>query len=267
MARPPKYKCNESYFNSINTSNKAYLLGFIWADGSVSLRAGLSFSIKKNDISILEFIKKELESDAPIKHFTIKGNDYVRFAINRISLSKDLISLGLGSNKSKNNAPIPAIKKDLLSHFLRGLFDGDGSIWLGSGYKASFTGGYDFLVWLKSLLLEFDICTNEKIRLRYEGNYNSCMIDISHRKNIEQLKRILYADANFYLDRKHKLFSDAEQIYDGIDKNDWKLNGLGSEIKALLDKGLYPKEISNVLGISFGSARYKVKQIKDGKLC
>lgn len=251
VGRKPKYKCNIDYFNKIDTPNKAYVLGFIWADGYVSKSNGLVIAISRNDIEVLEFIKAELGTDASIKSFKDK---YVRFSINRIQIYQSLVKLGLGRNKSKNNTPIPEISSDLLPHFLRGFFDGDGSIWISDGYRASFTKGYNFLLWLKKCLLTYGIVSGN-IRLRWKDNFNGCSMDVTNRSNIEKLYNLLYTDSNFSLFRKEKLFLDAIDHYKKIDTQNWRLNGEGASIKELLDSGLYATEISKRLNINFNRVK------------
>ena len=264
MARPAKYKCNEHYFQQILTSNQAYILGFIWADGSLSRRSGLSISIKESDIEILEFIRKELSSDCPISIYTIRSNSYARLCINRVNIYESLLQLGLGKNKSQNNAPIPSFSESLFPHFLRGLFDGDGSIWFNGGYRANFSGGYDFLVWLKARLENQGIKCNSKIKSRIKGNLNGCSLDITGRENIKNLGRFMYNDNEFRLTRKFELFEKAESLYRHRNNENWKLNGEGKAIKELLDSGLYPTEMSRKLNIGLRRTRRISDIIRQG---
>ena len=59
---------NENYFNVIDTPNKAYVLGWIVSDGYVS-KNKLVFGLK--DLEILEFIKKELDSNHKISESSV----------------------------------------------------------------------------------------------------------------------------------------------------------------------------------------------------
>jgi intein/homing endonuclease len=129
MARPKTYQINEEYFNSPLTERGAYLLGLIMSDGHLNYDYGyFQYVCSKRDISILEFIKTELESTHPIKksrevyvRYSITNKQLVRNIINKYSLPH--------SNKSQNNINIPhQLNATLIPHFLRGFFDGDGSI-------------------------------------------------------------------------------------------------------------------------------------------
>jgi hypothetical protein len=264
MARPSTYNCNENYFNNIRSQNQAYVLGFIWADGSVNKRSGLGITLKTDDQEVLEFIRKQLQSDAPIRPQIVQGREYSRLSINRLTLTEALLKLGLTSNKSQNNAQIPNINPALIRHFLRGLFDGDGSIWENTGFRANFSGGYNFLVWVRSILKQHTIECNP-IRLRYKNNLNSCSLVITGRKNIDKLRILLYSNSKFHLKRKFDRFEQARLHYANDDTSNWQLNGTKFAVKKLLEKGMFPTEISKNLNISLGSARYMVTQIRNDK--
>ena len=118
MGRPPFYTVNEKYFNKVSNYKSAYILGFIYADGSVQDRTGLSVCIHKRDLEILEFIRTELKSNHLIKEF---NGDYIRVVINRKEIIKDLRFFGIPKNKN-NNIELPDIDNSLMSYFLLGYF-------------------------------------------------------------------------------------------------------------------------------------------------
>ena len=64
------YFYDEEYFKNINTSEKAYWVGFIAADGNIYRREGhmglISISVKDNDIELLENFQQELKTTKPI---------------------------------------------------------------------------------------------------------------------------------------------------------------------------------------------------------
>ena len=66
-----KYELNENYFKEINDPNKAYILGFIYADGSINRKNNqLTITIKKDDEEILLNIISEIYlCDRPIKYY------------------------------------------------------------------------------------------------------------------------------------------------------------------------------------------------------
>jgi hypothetical protein len=119
-----KHKINELFFETW-TSNMAYILGFITADGNVS-KNSLRIKIHKNDIEILEFIKSNL-GGGPIR---ISKENYIIADFNSIKLIESLKLYEVVPNKTaklKLNFDIPEI---YIRDYIRGLFDGDGCVWL-----------------------------------------------------------------------------------------------------------------------------------------
>ncbi len=127
------------YFKEINTAEKAYWLGVICADGWIS-RANKTKDLVDNKIGlvlkdeehIIKF-KKAIKSEhkiSKIQSFDKRTNKiYTRFGIQVTSKDfvKYLINQGITKNKSYV-CEFPKIPSTLESHFLRGLYDGDGGI-------------------------------------------------------------------------------------------------------------------------------------------
>jgi hypothetical protein len=130
-------KINENYFDNIDTPNKAYILGWVLSDGYVS-KNKLVFGIK--DLEILEFIKNEMGSEHKISETFVFDNrtnktyQQYRLQICSKKISESLNKLGVYQSKSFT-VDLPKIKKELYSHLLRGLFDGDG--YIGEGKNSS----------------------------------------------------------------------------------------------------------------------------------
>ena len=130
-----KYICNNSYFENIDTQEKAYWLGFIYADGYIGKnnnngRFGISLSTE--DIDHLYKFKESIESSHPINKYRVSsgykiGAEYCRIIICEEKLVNDLIKQGCVYNKTNILSP-PNIDKKLRRHFIRGYMDGDGSI-------------------------------------------------------------------------------------------------------------------------------------------
>ena len=134
MGRPITYVLNENVFTNIDTEEKAYWFGFIFADGSISVSCTkqhiLQIKLKADESFFLEMFREFMETDRPIK-FGESENRFgkVKFCYISISSKKivdDLIKNGLQFRKS-NIAIFPNIKEDLIRHFIRGYIDGDGS--------------------------------------------------------------------------------------------------------------------------------------------
>jgi hypothetical protein len=133
-----KYKVDDTVFENIDNEEKAYWLGFILADGSIQIRKNtgqhlLKISLAIKDKEHLIKFKTFIKTQIPIKEYLVGNglNDNKSKSCEIIIYNKkivqDLIKLGIGPKKSFN-VKIPTIKKSLLSHLIRGIWDGDGSV-------------------------------------------------------------------------------------------------------------------------------------------
>lgn len=127
-------KYNERYFEVIDSSDKAYFLGLLAADGNVSPRlTAVRIALKANDQGILEKFREFLGEDAPELKMKYSKNKGVVSApqkilcLSRVTMVQDLITHGITPNKSKT-LKIKNSFQGFERDFLRGVWDGDGSI-------------------------------------------------------------------------------------------------------------------------------------------
>jgi len=133
-----KYKVDHDYFKKIDSEYKAYILGFIYADGCISQPVGnrqLNFRIGVQEED--SYVLNELSSNAAGGQMhTVKTPSSVsrgykpQVCVNISSnvLGQDLIDLGCGIRKSRDGMKFPEITVSMIPHFIRGFMDGDGSI-------------------------------------------------------------------------------------------------------------------------------------------
>ena len=132
-----KHKINESYFSKIDTPNKAYILGFFMADvciGKTTKRQTFANRIMLNvsykDRSMLESMLQEFDSDIKIEDYIPKGSYSAsmmsRFIINSMSMCKDLAMYSVVERRTPLKCIPDNLSNEMLPHFIRGLFDGDG---------------------------------------------------------------------------------------------------------------------------------------------
>ena len=196
------YKINESYFDKIK-KNQAYILGWLYTDGCIRLVPKKSFRVELNKIdkSILDFIKMELNSDAPLAK-TSKNSIVFNSCNNKIC--DDLIKIGLSPNKSKT-IKFPFIEEKYIPYFILGCIEGDGSVYI-TKRKAiglSFTSGSkDFI---ESILFYLNKVTgkNRKIKTTKLNNY---FFNFNSNEDIFNIFNYLYNDVDFCLPRKFLKF-------------------------------------------------------------
>ena len=147
----------EDFFEKINSPEKAYVLGLIMTDGYIIRDySGFGIQLTKTDGYLLKKIAliigarqgvSKIVCDARRKTIP-NARDMTRLSVYNRKIAEDLKMLGVIKNKSKNLRYNKCVPKKYLSHFFRGLIDGDGCIGIGKRYKsiccslASASGGF-----------------------------------------------------------------------------------------------------------------------------
>lgn len=198
-----KYKVNHNYFCKIDDQDKAYILGFLFADGYNNEENGyIQIILHHKDVEILEFIKSKLCPDKPI-YDIIKSNEkqYKSLCIYSKQISKDLSNLGCVQNKTFK-ITFPNIPEEYVSHFVRGYVDGDGYI---TYNMFEVVGTELFVLHLQKILMKECSLNKTKLKNRHKiRNNNIRSIVYGGRKQVSRIKSYLLKDANFYLKRKYK---------------------------------------------------------------
>ena len=208
-----KYQLDECYFDEIDTPNKAYILGFLCADGTNNRDKGtVSMTLEEGDFDILEKIRKEIKSEREVefldysnKHdfgYTYK-NQY-RLLLFSSHICDSLINLGVVPNKSLI-LEFPEIEEDLLHHFIRGVFDGDGSVYQGkikTQFTLTITSTDSFCNTLKCITEKF-VGINCHIYDASNHNGITKVFTISGRNQVKKFMDWMYNDADLFLQRKY----------------------------------------------------------------
>lgn len=221
-----RYSFNESFFEEIDSEEKAYWLGFIVADGSVNYTISraehnygerrydrLSIMLQEIDFEHLEKFASDIEYDGIIEKGTTNSFGgtfgYSKIRITSEKLCSDLIKLGVVPNKSTNETA-PSIDPSLQRDFIRGFFDGDGSISISptnsiSGYTGNFAfiGSLQMVEYCRNFLIKRGLASKAKIT---KDDSNLHYFRSGGTKIILDLYNILYKDSGVFLDRKKELF-------------------------------------------------------------
>jgi len=223
-----RYFSNENYFENIDTEEKAYWLGFLFADGYVRIRkekyGEVKLKLQLNDIKHIELFKKSLKSTNIIK---IYNNPYrykdktkmissASISIYSTKMVNDLIKLGCVEKKSKV-LYFPIIKKELTQHFIRGYFDGDGSIYLNKKNRLEYyicSGSRHFLSSIQKVFNSIGI-TQQSLSKNSNGVY------LLRSYRINDLKRIynyFYNESSIFIERKKMIFENVNNFKEGVNK-------------------------------------------------
>jgi hypothetical protein len=125
-----KYNLNENFFDVLNEKS-TYWLGFLYADGYVRMKDGksgeLKLKLKDTDKCHIEKFLKDIECDKPIKCGIDNKSKFCSVTVYSNKMVNKLFELGCVNNKTQV-IRLPILENDLMNHFIRGYFDGDGSI-------------------------------------------------------------------------------------------------------------------------------------------
>lgn len=223
-----RYNVNHSYFKVIDTEEKAYWLGFLYADGCVRrTKTGsqliLKLSIK--DENHLKLFKSNIESEHKIfydknKTKTKKGaisiseNCLIRIGSNE--LVEDLINQGCIPKKTFIINK-PKIEKKFYKDFIRGYYDGDGNLFYSEKSKASVLTIVCASQKFREFLIEFmsEIPNIGKIH-EHKEKYNIKIVNIVGIINFLDL---LYKESKIHLNRKKKYYEKYREYRTSIESN------------------------------------------------
>lgn len=213
--KPSKYPINQIYFHKWS-SDMAYVLGLLITDGCLSFTScpSLRFTFKTEDKELLEFIQAQISPTRPIrflKHFNATTNKYYNecaFSITGLSesLINRLLYLKIIPNKT-GKEKLPKCPQKYKGDLLRGIFDGDGSVYRDSRYTNRWVYAINSASQLLLKQIQHLLChdygniyTNKKRQHFYYIIYKQ-----QHIKNIVKL---MYESQNFALSRKKQRFID-----------------------------------------------------------
>lgn len=203
-----KFSINQNFFDTIDTQEKAYILGLLYADGYVSeTNTYISLALHNKDNHILEQINTVTLNECPIrdkKQMRVL-NIYSKKMVER------LVELGCGQAKTfKLKFPTEEqVPSYLIHHFIRGYFDGDGCIYVSNtnNNRMFHLIGFDlFLVEVQSILIKK--CFLNKTKFYYPPRSDDRIAELKFcgRNQCIKIRDWLYQDASIFLQRKYNKF-------------------------------------------------------------
>ena len=213
------HTANDSYFTHIDTPEKAYWLGLIYADGSVGVygrgKGQLSFCIKAADRCLLDTFKSDIECTNPVtESVSNKGYSRVMLTITSSKLFADLAAHGVVPNKTFKTC-WPTLHDGLVSHFMRGYFDGDGSVGMrnkGPAYiHIDVTGYTPFIESYREELI--NRCATNFVKL-YKPKLSNGTSNLKYGGRLQVLRiyDFMYEGATRWLPRKKEVFDRAFMV-------------------------------------------------------
>ncbi len=215
-----KYQLDENYFDIIDNQNKAYILGFLYADGHNSInKSTVTMSLQESDKEILEYIRKEIKSEKPLEYLDYSNkNDFGYVYKNQYRLimfskhmCESLEKIGMIHNKSLL-LDFPILDEELIRHFIRGYFDGDGSYCPNINKEGKFQPLITFTsteIFCKKLQKYIRDMINIPCGNIYDASCHNGITKVLSFSGKNQVKKFLdwiYLDAEMYLDRKYQRY-------------------------------------------------------------
>lgn len=225
LSEAKSFLINPDFFEKIDSELKAYLLGFYAADGymSDSEKGSTVFGIgvQKGDYPIVNLFNQVLTGGRTKIIYEQKSNS-VTFAVRSNKIKKDLIALGFPMRKTYEWNKLPNIEKPFMRHFIRGFFDGDGSVMnnfrtKNSGINGK-TGRLCFACYNKEILqqVEKELGVDFSYRLRKDTSSTIrgrpikftrvWTAEIQRREDLKKIHNYFYKDAIYYFRRKKEKF-------------------------------------------------------------
>lgn len=197
-----KANLNEDYFSVIDTEEKVYILGFIFADGYLETdERTLTFNIHEKDLDILLKIKEALDCGNEVKKSSTKN--CVRLHLSSVKLVSDLKKIGISRAKSAT-IQFPVLKESLYKHFIRGYFDGDGHI--GNRQCALVIGSDSFYKGFNDYIKRV---FNKELYTNDMGSYHR----VQFNRRDHNIIKWIYKGSTIYLDRKYKRYLEYWDSY------------------------------------------------------
>lgn len=253
-----QYTLNDNYFDKIDSENKAYFLGLLYADGHNNTSKGIvTIHLQVRDRQILDKFNDELETNKPLLFINRQKDSYKDlYRLNIVSkhMSNRLCELGCVYKKSLI-LKFPTRKQvpnHLLRHFIRGYFDGDGHIGE-NGTSCSIVSSKNFI---EKLFIKLK---KNKIN-SYIANCKNPLtkrLIINKKENSLKFLDYIYKKSNVYIQRKYDAYSIAINHYLNIKKIILKIRASKKSSREL--SLIYKMSASNIRAIKNRTNRKNIK--------
>ena len=209
------YKLNQDFFEKINTEEKAYFLGFLYADGNVIIKEKknyvASIEIQREDSYLLEKLRDLIfleKRPLSYRKRNLKWKETAALHICNKKIAYDLIENGCFVKKSfLIRFPSLQVLPELLQpHFIRGYFDGDGGVYIKKNGKIRIhiTSNINFCLDLKEKLKNLNIFSTVRIKKIKPPRKAIATIDISRIKDIFLFYNSIYLNSSVWCYRKRE---------------------------------------------------------------
>lgn len=208
------YYFDEFFFDKIDTEEKAYWLGFIYADGYLTMKTNaIGIELKETDKSHLEKFREALHSEQEVKIYH-KNSTYgpqvnCRFVFSSKHMKEILLSYYKSVNKTFNGEFPKIQREDLIPHLIRGFFDGDGCLTWSNKEEGHIITPLIGFIGTKETLQYIEKISNIEWRWSQQvadKTKNNYQIQCGKVNDSLSFLDYMYKDATVYLDRKYEKY-------------------------------------------------------------
>ncbi len=209
------------FFETIDTEEKAYWFGFIYADGCIHNNSQLTVEISKKDEDMLDIFKESIKSNIGVKYRsrTNKSGSVTEMCSVTLSsrkLCSDLSKKGCVQNKTYDGKiKIEFSDLNLKSAFLRGYIDGDGYISklehkthiIKIVVKNHNVANYLF----KSIMELTNFSVIPLFKYEYDSIGGAYRISIQNKKDFFTFLDLIYENSHIHMNRKYERYLEQKQ--------------------------------------------------------
>ena len=217
------YHCNEHYFDKVDSQDKAYILGLLWADGHNRFdKGGVILELQEEDKQLLESINDITENERPLRKVALsEKNPKWKDQYNLLWQSKHLSSVLNGYGMCQRKSLVLEFPKwmaqELYPHFIRGYLDGDGCVCYmpkNNKLQVSMIGTRMFLDVVREICETIGV----KTYITHDKRVNEviCQLSIPSNASSVSFLKWIYQDANLKMERKYNKY---QQFLNGINNS------------------------------------------------
>jgi len=206
------YNCDESIFENIDSHEKAYWVGFLLSDATIT-NGSLKLALSTKDLCHIQKFKIFMKSDHNIhtykqlisKSSIIKNRDkeyfYGIIDIHSSKIINDLLQYSITTNKSFTTEFGKNIPEKFINSYMGGLIDADGFVTVSNNkITLGFLSHTNFsIAFNKKLHEKLNVSTNKLIS--HHSNNNLKIVRFSG-KQVLDIGKLIYNDSPIYLERK-----------------------------------------------------------------
>lgn len=200
---------DSDYFSIIDTEAKAYYLGLLLTDGNVhkakrnTEQYVIQIDLKADDKEIIEKFKKEIHSSNRIRIYQTDKRNECLFGICSSKMAHDLMDKGVYPKKTFKAELNYNIPPELFRHYIRGIFDGDGTVFVSKDkLRFGFYGTHKLVSQVQDWL-------NEQINISHNKVFDKPTVSFviyQKKDDVMNFYNLMYKDASFFLQRKKDKF-------------------------------------------------------------